>query len=184
MKMIVGLGNPGDNYQKTRHNIGYMVLDNYAIKNGINIDKRKFNSLYQIQSDKDLILIKPETFMNLSGDAVLKFAKYYKIKPEDIFIIHDDLDLDFGKIRLRDKGSSGGHNGIKDIISKLNTEQFKRLKIGISNNKDIDTKDYVLGKFSKTELETLNNSIEITESIIEDFLTLTFDNLMNKYNHR
>lgn len=184
MKMIVGLGNPGDNYQKTRHNIGYMVLDNYAIKNGINIDKRKFNSLYQIQSDKDLILIKPETFMNLSGNAVLKFAKYYKINPEDIFIIHDDLDLDFGKIRLRDKGSSGGHNGIKDIISKLNTEQFKRLKIGISNNKDIDTKDYVLGKFSKKELETLNNSIEITESIIEDFLTLTFDNLMNKYNHR
>ena len=184
MKMIVGLGNPGKNYAKTRHNVGYMVVDNYALKKGINIDKRKFNSLYQILSDKDLLLIKPETFMNLSGEAVLKFANYYKIKESDIFVICDDLDLNCGKIRLRDKGSSGGHNGIKDIINKLNSDQFKRLKIGISNNKNVDTKDYVLGKFSSDEIEILNSSIKITEDIIDDFLIFSFDKLMNKYNHR
>lgn len=186
MKLIVGLGNPGIEYHNTRHNIGYMVIDSYAKKHNISIEKKKFNSLYQKTkiNDVDVLLVKPETFMNLSGEAVKDFVNYFKIDIEDILIIYDDLDLEVGKIRLRDKGSSGGHNGIKNIISLLGTEQFKRLKIGISNNKLIDTKDYVLGKFNNDEKEILETSIKITNSIIDDFLKLPFDRLTNKYNRK
>ena len=186
MKLIVGLGNPGKEYENTRHNIDYMVIDNYAKVHNVEITKRKFNSLYQkiIIDDCDVLLVKPETYMNLSGEAVLAFMNYFKIDIEDVLIIYDDLDLDCGKIRLRDKGSSGGHNGIKNIISLLGTDKFKRLKIGISNNKLIETKDYVLGKLTKEEREEINKSIKVTTSLLDDFLKLSFDKLTNKYNRK
>ena len=159
MKMIVGLGNPGDEYKNTRHNIGFMAIDNYVEKNNLKLSK-KFNGLYcKVLNSESFILLKPLSFMNLSGTVVRKFADYYKIKPEDILIIQDDLDLPLGKIKLKYKGSSGGHNGIKNIIENLNTEEFPRLKIGVSNNKNISTKDYVLGKFSKNEEQIINRDI-------------------------
>lgn len=186
MKLIIGLGNPGKEYEKTRHNIGYMVIDNYAKAHGVEINKKKFNSLYQklIVDNCDVLLVKPETYMNLSGEAVISFVNYFKIDIEDILIIYDDLDLECGKMRLRDKGSSGGHNGIKNIISLLGTDKFKRLKLGISNNKMIETKDYVLGKLTSDEQEKINNSIKLTSNLIDDFLKLSFDKLTNKYNRR
>ena len=186
MKLIVGLGNPGDEYKNTRHNIGYMFIDYFAEKNKTVIDKKKFNGFYgEINVDGEkVLLLKPLSYMNLSGEVVIKFIKYFKIDIKDVLIIHDDLDLPTGKIRLRESGSSGGHNGIKNITEHLNTENFKRLKIGISNNKDIDTKDYVLGKFSSEEKEILDNLKEEVANIQRDFITLDFDRLMNKYNKK
>ena len=120
--------------------------------------------------------------MNLSGTVVSKFANFYKIKPEDILIIHDDLDLPVGKIKIKSKGSSGGHNGIKSIIENLNTSEFSRFKVGISNNKNIETKDYVLGKINKDELEKINKIYEFSSNIIDDFLDLNIEKVMSKYN--
>ncbi len=184
MKLIVGLGNPGKEYENTRHNIGFIFIDYFAKKNKVNIDKEKFNGLYAqttINNEK-VILLKPLSFMNLSGEVVRKYVDYFKISIDDILIINDDLDMDFGKVRLRPDGSSGGHNGLKNISLNLNTEKFKRLKFGISNNKLIDTKDYVLGKFSKDEKEVINNAKEKISNLLSDYLILDFDKLMCKYN--
>ena len=184
MKLIVGLGNPGKEYENTRHNIGFIFIDYFAEKNKATIDKERFNGLYtQITiNNEKVILLKPLSYMNLSGEVVRKFVDYFKIDINNILIISDDLDMNFGKLRLRPDGSSGGHNGLKNIALNLNTEGFKRLKVGISNNKDIDTKDYVLGKFSKEEKETINNLKEQVSNILGDFITTDFDKLMCKYN--
>lgn len=184
MKLIVGLGNPGKEYENTRHNIGFIFIDYFAGKNKATIDKEKFNGLYtQITiNNEKVILLKPLSYMNLSGEVVRKFVDYFKIDINNILIISDDLDMNFGKLRLRPDGSSGGHNGLKNIALNLNTESFKRLKVGISNNKDIDTKDYVLGKFNKEEKETINNLKEQVSNILGDFIITDFDKLMCKYN--
>ena len=172
MKLIVGLGNPGKEYENTRHNIGYIFIDSFAKKNNVIIDKNKFNGLYTKFNidNENVILLKPLSFMNLSGTVVKKYVDYFKIDIKDILIINDDLDLPFGKIRLRKSGSSGGHNGLKNIALNLQTEEFKRLKVGISNDKTIDTKDYVLGTFSKDDLDTIES------------LKVSIDNLLCKYN--
>ncbi len=184
MKLIVGLGNPGREYQSTRHNIGFIFLDNYAKEKNIKIDKKKFNGLYKEVNinDEKVILLKPLSYMNLSGEVVKKYVDYFKIDIDNILIINDDLDMNFGKIRLRPDGSSGGHNGLKNISLHLGTEKFKRLKIGISNNKEIDTKDYVLGKFNKEEKETINSLKETIGELLNDFTIMDFDKLMCKYN--
>ncbi len=186
MKLIVGLGNPGKEYENTRHNIGFMFLDRYCASKGFTIDKKKFNGLYTKQNidGVDVLFLKPQSFMNLSGEVVLAFVHYFKIAIEDILIISDDLDLFFGNFKLKKKGSSGGHNGLKNIEHYLQTNQYKRLKIGISNNKAIDTKDYVLGKFSKEELETIDQLSKGINQILNDFLTEDFDSLMSKYNSK
>lgn len=186
MKLIVGLGNPGKEYENTRHNIGFNVIDLYLKKNNLKLDKDKFNGKYTKTSihDEDVILLEPQTFMNLSGDSVRKVMDFYKINIDDILVIQDDLDMEVGKIKLKEKSSSGGHNGIKDIEQKLGTNNFKRLKVGISNDKTRDTKDYVLGKFSKEEKEILEKSYEICLNVIDDFFTMNFDLLMGKYNKR
>ncbi len=186
MKIIVGLGNPGEEYKNTRHNIGFIFLDYFANKFGISIDKKKFNGLYNevTINNKKIILLKPLSYMNLSGEVVKKYIDYYKIPVENMLIINDDLDLEIGKIRLRRNGSSGGHNGLKNIMLNLNTDEFKRLKVGISNNKLINTKDYVLGNFSKDELEIIDNLKEVVSNIISDFIEMDFDSLMNKYNKK
>ena len=186
MKLIVGLGNPGKEFEKTRHNIGFIFLDSFAEKNKISIDKEKYNGLYTqttINNEK-VILLKPLSYMNLSGEVVKRFVDYFKINIDDILIINDDLDMPFGKIRLRPDGSSGGHNGLKNIALHLGTDKFKRLKVGISNDKTIDTKDYVLGKFSKEEKEIINNLKEEINNLLFDFLMLDFDKLMCKYNKK
>lgn len=184
MKLIVGLGNPGKEYENTRHNIGFIFIDNFAKSLKVQIEKEKFNGLYtQVTiNDEKIILLKPLSYMNLSGEVVRKYVDFFKIDTNDILIINDDLDLSFGRIRLRPSGSSGGHNGLKNIALHLNTENFKRLKIGISNDKSIDTKDYVLGKFNKEEKETLDNLKEKVNNILNDFLLTDFDKLMCKYN--
>ncbi len=186
MRLIVGLGNPGKEYENTRHNVGFNIIDKYLKKNNYKLDKEKFNGKFTKISinGEDTILLEPLTYMNLSGDSVRKVMDFYKIKVEDILIIQDDLDMPVGKIKLKEKSSSGGHNGIKDIENKLGTNSFKRLKVGISNNKLIDTKDYVLGKFSSEEKEILDKTYEICLNIIDDFFVMNFDLLMGKYNKR
>lgn len=184
MKLIVGLGNPGKEYENTRHNIGFMAIDNYVKFHNLGDFKEKFNGLYlkyQL-SDEQIILVKPLSFMNLSGDVVRKYVDYFKVDIKDILIIHDDLDMPVGKIKLKQNGSSGGHNGIKDISLKLGTEEFKRLKVGIANNKNMDTKDYVLGRFSKEEKDLINEAIDETTKIIDDYLEIPFNDLMSRYN--
>lgn len=183
MKLIIGLGNPGKSYENTRHNIGFMVIDHFA--NTTNW-KNKWNALYTeiIINNEKILLIKPQTFMNLSGNALIEFANFYKIDLEDILVIQDDLDLEVGKYRLKINSSSGGHNGIKSIIERLGSNHFARLKIGISNNKRIDTKDYVLGKFTKEELETFEKLYPTFNEIITSFITTGIEKTMNKYNKR
>ena len=182
MKLIVGLGNPGKNYEKTRHNCGYNAINFYAEKNNLTF-KKKFNADYTettINNEK-VLLVKPLTFMNLSGNAVIEFVNFYKIKNEDILIIYDDKNFEVGTFKIKRKGSDGGHNGIKNIISVLHTENIARIKIGISNNNG-DLIDYVLGNFSKKDQEKLSQMYPIINEIIDDFCILTIDELMNKYN--
>ncbi len=182
MKLIVGLGNPGIEYTKTRHNIGFMCIDEICKYFNIDLNKNKLNGLYgeTIINNEKVIFLKPLSYMNLSGEVVKKYVDYFKIKTEDILIIVDDMDLDTGKYKLRYKGGSAGHNGLKNIELMLKTNEYKRLKIGISRNKNM--KDYVLGKFNNEELKILDNVITKTPKIIEDFLLVDFDKLMNKYN--
>ena len=184
MKLIVGLGNPGKEYENTRHNVGFDVIDKYTQNKNITSTKTKFDGVYyeEIINNEKIIFLKPQKYMNLSGEVVKKYVDYFKINIQDILIIHDDLDQEIGKIKLKQNSSSGGHNGIKNIELHLNTKQYKRLKIGISNNKSIDTKDFVLGKINKKDRELIDNSINICLNIIDDFFILDFDKLMNKYN--
>lgn len=184
MKLIVGLGNPGREYENTRHNIGFMAIDKIAHKNNVIINREKFGGLYaelMINGEK-ILLVKPQRFINLSGEVIKKYINFYKIDIENILVISDDLDLEVGKFKLKLKGGSGGHNGLKNIEYHLKTKEYKRLKIGISNNKKIDTKDYVLGKLSKEEQTELMRILDLIPNIFDDYLKLTFDNLMNQYN--
>ena len=186
MKLIIGLGNPGREYEKTRHNVGFMFLEHYISKKKLDIYnwQKKFNSLYlqsEINGEK-VIFLKPQTYMNLSGEAVRNFVNFFKIDVNDILVISDDLDLLVGNFKLKLNGSSGGHNGLKNIELHLSTKDYKRIKVGISNDKNMDTKDYVLGKFTKDEIDLINPIIDKIPNIIEDYLKLPFDNVMNKYN--
>jgi len=186
MKMIVGLGNPGKEYENTRHNVGFMAIDRIALDNNVQTFSKKMNGEYAILEieNQKILLLKPLTYMNLSGEAVNIFAKYYKIDTNDILVISDDLDMDTGKIKLKFKGSAGGHNGLKNIEAHLHTNEYKRLKIGISKNKEKDTKDYVLGKFSLEEKEKINSVLDTINNIFYDFCTLPFDTIMSKYNKK
>lgn len=186
MKLVVGLGNPGREYEETRHNIGFQTIDKFASKLGVSINKSKFNGLYgEILIDGEkILLLKPQSYINLSGEVIRKFVDFYKISIDEILIIHDDLDLAVGTYKLKQIGSSGGHNGLKNIELHLGTQEYKRIKIGISNNKNIDTKDYVLGKLSKEESEKLNEVKNTVLDILDDYFKVSFSALMAKYNHR
>lgn len=184
MKLIVGLGNPGKEYEKTRHNIGFMVIDKFVKENNISNSKEKFCGIYYEMeyNNEKILLLKPQKYMNLSGEVVKKYINFYKIDINDILIICDDLDMPCGKIKLKYTGSSGGHNGLKNIECHLGTKDYKRLKIGISNDKEVQTKEYVLGRFSEEENKQIETSTTLAGSIINDYLKITFENLMNKYN--
>jgi len=186
MKLFVGLGNPGRTYAKTRHNIGFFVLDELAKSLNAEIKQKKFKGLLcqvTIYNEK-VILLKPQTFMNLSGEAVVLVKNYYQIADEDVILIYDDMDLPLGKLRLREKGTGGGHNGVKNIIQHLNTSELKRIRIGIGNNENIDQKDFVLGKFSKEEQKTLKESLALASSALQDSVKMSFVDVMSKYNHK
>ncbi len=186
MKLIVGLGNPGKEYENTRHNAGFKFIDKFAESKNIEFTKEKFKGLYCefIQNDEKIILLKPQKYMNLSGEVVNDFCKFYKIEPKDILIICDDLDTPLGKIKLKYKGSPAGHNGLKNIENHLKTNQYKRIKIGISKVGTNDKIDYVIGKMPKDELNKLNQITDEAPQILNDYLKMSFDNLMNKYNRR
>jgi len=167
--LIIGLGNPGEKYNHTRHNIGFMALDNLAKELDLNWkEEKKFKS--QIAKSPNIILAKPQTFMNLSGEAVQKIIAFFNIKPEDILIIHDDLDIEFGKYKTSKNSRAAGHNGVQDIINKLNTKNFIRIRVGIKPQLDnqVPIEKYVLQKFSKEEFSTVNQIIKnLTEDIIK-----------------
>ena len=186
MKLIVGLGNIGKEYENTRHNMGFMLVDRYLEYKNIPLKfKEKFNAMYietNINGEK-VIFIKPTTYMNNSGMAVRAFLDFYKLDVQDILVISDDLDLDLGKFRLRRNGSSGGHNGLKSIISHLNSDDFKRLRIGISNDKD-DVINYVLSKFSKKELNEIDTMFDTLVTVLDDYFVMDFTSLMSKYNRK
>jgi len=183
MKLVIGLGNPGKQYEKTRHNVGFMILDEY-------LDQSKWSKndyAEYIKADIDgekVIFIKPTTFMNLSGNAVRYFIKYYKINIENILVIHDDLDIEVGEFKLKINSSSGGNNGVSSIIECLGTNNFLRLKVGISKPLNNDTINYVLHQFSKEDLQKiLGKKMLLMQRIIEDFITgSNASELMNKYN--
>lgn len=185
MKMIVGLGNPGKEYENTRHNVGFMILDNWMNKHNFTFDKNKLNGLYSIikYNNEDVLVLKPLSFMNLSGTVIRAFMNYYKIDVNDLLVIYDDKDIALGSVKLKKNGSSAGHNGIKNIIENLKTEDFKRLKVGLSKN-NVDMVSFVLGKFNNDEMCKLNVVLNETNDILDDYFVMTFDNLMNKYNKK
>lgn len=183
MKLVVGLGNPGKQYENTRHNIGFSVLDKYL---GNVKWSKKFNGEYyetNINGEK-YIFLKPQSFMNLSGGVVSSFAKFYKLDYKDILVIQDDLDLEVGKLKLKANSSAGGHNGIKDIIKALNTDAFSRIKVGVSHDRSIDTKDYVLGNMTKSELEKIDANMDKIFNLIENFDYDKLEVLMVDFNRR
>lgn len=185
MKLIVGLGNPGLEYENTKHNIGFYYIDVYLKYINNTKLKEKFNGLFLKTNinNEEIIFLKPLSYMNLSGEVISKFVNYYKINNKDILVIHDDLDMEFGKIKLKEKGSSGGHNGLKNIINCLKIDEFNRLKIGISKDNNIKISDYVLSKFNDLEKQELIQIEKIVINIINDYLKLPFNDLMSKYNN-
>lgn len=183
MFIIVGLGNIGEKYENTRHNIGFDSVDYIANKYNIDINRKKFKGVYGegfIEGEK-VILIKPSTFMNLSGECVREILDFYKLTNEDIIVLYDDISLDVGKIRIREKGSAGGHNGIKNIISHLGTDKFSRIKIGVGQPKG-DLINHVLGNFSKEEREVLEESLDVTKLAVDEIIKSNISSAMNKYN--
>jgi PTH1 family peptidyl-tRNA hydrolase len=185
VKVIVGLGNPGKKYEFTRHNIGFITLDYIADQLDISLDQSKFKGLYgegRFKNEK-VLLLKPMTYMNLSGEAIREITDFYKLTNEDILIIYDDLDLPSGKIKLRLKGGSGGHNGLKSIMAHLGTEEFKRVKMGIGRPTHGDVVSYVLGQFSKDEEQNLEDAVKkATESSLSFLEEEDFTKVMNIYN--
>jgi PTH1 family peptidyl-tRNA hydrolase len=186
MKLIIGLGNPGNEYKENRHNIGFMVIDKVAEKVNLDINKNKFGGLYGdgLYKNEKILLIKPQRFINLSGEVIKPYLDFYKINIDDILIISDDLDMNVGSMKLKQSGGSGGHNGLKNIELNLGTDEYKRLKIGISNDKSISTKEYVLGNFKENEKEAIEKTVEKASDICLDFIIVPFSELMNKYNKR
>ena len=186
MKLIVGLGNPGKEYENTRHNVGFSIIDNYIEKNNLGTFKQKYNGFYLKTKVNgfDVIFLKPQSYMNLSGEVVRKFVDFYKISISDIFVVSDDMDLSLGNFKLKPSGSSGGHNGLKNIELHLGTQNYKRLKIGIANNKNIDTKDYVLGKININDAKIYDELSIVVNHILDDFFVDSFDVLVSKYNKK
>ena len=185
MKVIIGLGNPGKKYEDTRHNVGFMTIDTISKQWDIPVSQQKFRALIgegRIDMQK-VLLVKPQTYMNLSGESVNEILKFYKLSHEDILVIYDDLDLPVGKLRLREKGSAGGHNGIKSLIAHLGTQDFKRVKIGIDRPEPgRSVSDYVLGTFSKAEQTEIKKAVELAGDASVYWLKERFPNVMNKFN--
>ncbi|MDY0410004.1 aminoacyl-tRNA hydrolase [Virgibacillus soli] len=185
MKCIVGLGNPGRKYKKTRHNIGFLVIDELANRHKLKLNKEKYNGLYVVEqlNGEKVLLLQPQTFMNLSGESIRPFMDFYKISPSEVLVIYDDLDLPTGKIRLRQKGGHGGHNGIKSTILHLGTKEFNRLRIGIGRpDTPIPVVDYVLGKFHKNEADAVTQGIIQAADACEMWLQKPFLEVMNEFN--
>ncbi len=173
MKLVVGLGNPGSQYENTRHNAGFMAVDTFAKNNSLSfrVEPKLKGMLASVTlNGHKAFLLKPLTYMNLSGESILAVMRYYKISVEDILIISDDLDSPTGRIRIRTSGSAGGHNGHKSIISQVGTEEYKRVKLGIGRSDSIPVIDWVLHRFGESELVVINQACEKIDKIITDFI--------------
>lgn len=185
--LVVGLGNPGDKYENTRHNVGFMSAELFIKENNGSLQKRKMDALYGECNvgDKRVLVAEPQTFMNNSGRAVCALASFFKIPADRIIIISDDVSLDVGKIRIRRKGSHGGHNGLRDIFELLGTDDVKRIKIGVGKkpHPDYDLAAWVLGKFPKEETKNLNEAVLKSTKAIKEIITDGIDSAMNKFSN-
>lgn len=184
--LVAGLGNPGLQYENTRHNAGFLAADKLARDNNFSFNKNKYNALlgeFKI-GEKRILVIKPQTYMNNSGSAVQKISTFYKIPVNRIIIMHDDISLDIGKIRMRRKGSHGGQNGMRDIIELMGTEDIVRIKIGVGQkpHPQYDLVKWVLSKFPKESEADLKNALEKTSGAVKEIITNSIDSAMNKYN--
>ncbi|MET3576231.1 aminoacyl-tRNA hydrolase [Bhargavaea ullalensis] len=187
MKMIVGLGNPGRQYERTRHNIGFDTVDLLADRWGASLNQTKYNGMYATvhRPEGKALLVKPLTFMNLSGECVRPMMDYFDIADEDLVVIYDDLDLPPGKLRLRQRGSGGGHNGMKSIIRHLGSQEFNRIRVGIGRpDGPMAITDYVLSRFSKEEEPVMQDAAGQAADACEAFLSRDFLDLMNDFNAR
>lgn len=185
MKCIVGLGNPGQKYDGTRHNIGFAVIDELLRRHQLELDQSKFKGHFTVVTlyGEKVVFLKPQTFMNLSGESVKPLMDFYKLKPSDLLVIYDDLDLPIGKIRLRQKGGHGGHNGMRSIIDHLGTNEFKRIRIGIGRPINaMPIVKYVLEPFSEDQLDGVNDSIIKSADACEAWLQQSFTDVMNQFN--
>lgn len=186
MYLIVGLGNPGRDYAGTRHNVGFDAIDYLAEKNNVKLNKMKFNAVYgeYTLNGEKVILFKPLTFMNLSGDAVVQVVKFYKIPMENIIVIYDDIDIGLGALRIRPHGSSGTHNGMKSVIYQLQSDKFKRIRIGIGNkpHPEMNLADFVLQKFSKKDREIIDDTLNSAVLAAEDIIVNGLNHSMEHYN--
>lgn len=187
MKLIVGLGNPGIKYAKTRHNIGFMFIDKYAQIKNCDCFKAKFKGEYVMfnEAGENVILFKPHTYMNLSGQAIIEIANYYHIEHKDILVVYDDKDIPFAALRLREKGNAGSHNGMKSIIQHLSDTTFPRIRVGMGtpiNGQDMV--DFVLSKFTDEELKALDESFNNVAKACDLFIKNDFNKAMNNYNFR
>lgn len=188
MYLIVGLGNPSAQYGNTRHNIGFDAIDAIAEKYNINMNNRKHKAVYGqgIIAGQKVILAKPQTFMNLSGESIRSFIDYYKIDAQtQLLVLFDDVSLGVGQLRIRKKGSAGGHNGIKNIIAHLNSQDFSRIKIGVGEKpEEMDLADYVLGHFSKEERIIMNNAVQKVTEAVDRIVAGDMNGAMNQYNQK
>lgn len=184
--LVVGLGNPGAKYENTRHNVGFMTADALAGRNGEPIRRIKYHALTSeaVIGGQSVLLMKPTTFMNLSGQAVSEAARFYKIPADHVLVISDDVDLPLGKLRIRKSGSAGGHNGLKNIIQQLGTDQFPRLKIGVGSkpHPDYNMADWVLGQFQGEDKKTIDAAVARAADAVECLLADGIDRAMNQYN--
>lgn len=185
MYILVGLGNPEPDYARTRHNMGFDVINKIAKKFEIELTKKNFSAIYGtgIIAGKKVILIKPQTYMNLSGEAVKKYVDFYKVPLENVLVIYDDMDTDIGKIRIRTKGGSGSHNGMKSMVKELNSEGFPRIRVGIGKpQNEYDRINYVIGSIPDEEYIELQKGEDSAVEAIECFLEKGIDMAMNRYN--
>ena len=187
MYLIAGLGNPTKEYDKTRHNVGFSVIDVLADRYRIDISEKKHKALCGrgVIEGQKVLLLKPQTFMNLSGESIRAAADYYKIEPEEMIVIYDDISLEPGQLRIRPKGSAGGHNGIKNIIAHLGTQVFKRVKVGVGEKpKGYDLADYVLSRFPKDERVLMEEAFERAGEAAVCMMNDTMEHAMNQFNKK
>ncbi|SEF79580.1 peptidyl-tRNA hydrolase [Caloramator fervidus] len=183
MFLVVGLGNPGREYEKTRHNVGFEVIDRLAEKLGIEVNRIKFKGLVGEASvnGKKVVLLKPTTFMNLSGESLIEAVSFYKVNLENVIVIYDDVDINVGRLRIRGSGSDGGHNGMKNIIYHLKDNKFPRVRIGIGKPKG-DMVSHVLGRFSQEEEALIKKVVDIAVEAVLEIINNSLQSAMNKYN--
>lgn len=186
MYLVIGLGNPGRQYDMTRHNIGFHTIDYIADEYNVKINKLKYKALYgecEMCGEKTY-LIKPQTYMNLSGESIIDFVNFFKVPIENIIVISDDINIDTGRLRIRPKGSAGGHNGLKSIIYMLQSDEFARIRMGVGapKHEDYELADFVLGRFTKEEIPIMEDAIKRAKSAVEEIIKNGPQSAMNKFN--